>query len=320
MCSPSAPPAPAPIPTQTTQTTIPEFAEPTAERLVGRAEALSEAAYTPYGGQRIAGQTPEQQAITERILGQQAPTQFGTGTTLSTAGGLRSLEVGEQAAGAGQRYMADVTDPSKVGALMSPYMQNVVDIQKQEAIRAAQQGQLGQNLAAARQGTYGGARQTLAMTERERNLQDQMAKIQAAGSQAAYEQALKNLQFGTDVGLKGAQVGLGGAQQASQAGATLGQLGIGQQQTFGQLSQLQSAAAAQEQAQRQRELDLSYQDFITQQQMPYKQLGFLSDILRGSASLAATGGKAVYEQQPSPLSQMVGPGLLGLGMYREFGR
>lgn len=320
MCSPSAPPAPAPIPTQTTQTTIPEFAEPTAERLVGRAEALSEAAYTPYGGQRIAAQTPEQLAITERILGQQAPGQFGTGTTLSTAGGLRSLEVGEQAAGAGQRYMADVTDPSKVGALMSPYMQNVVDIQKQQALRDAQQAQLAQNLGAARAGTYGGARQALAMTERERNLQDQMAKIQAAGSQAAYEQAMKNLQFGADVGLKGAQVGLGGAQQASQAGATLGQLGIGQQQTFENLSKLQSAAAAQEQAQRQRELDLAYQDFITQQQMPYKQLGFLSDILRGSASLAATGGKAVYEQAPSPLSQMVGPGLLGLGLYREFGR
>jgi len=158
------------------------------------------------------------------------------------------------------------------------------------------------------------------MTERERNLQDQMAKIQAAGSQAAFEQAMKAQQFGSELGLKGQQTGLQAAQQATQAGATLGQLGIGQQQTFGQLAQLQSAAAAQEQAQRQRELDMAYQDFITQRQMPYKQLGFLSDILRGSASLAATGGKAVYEQPPSPLSQMVGPGLLGLGLYREFGK
>ena len=100
----------------------------------------------------------------------------------------------------------------------------------------------------------------------------------------------------------------------------MGQLGIGEQQTFGQLSQLQAAAAGQEQAQRQRELDLAYQDFISQQQMPYKNLGFLSDILRGSASLAATGGKTVYEQQPSPLSQIVGPGLAALGAYREFGK
>jgi len=316
MCSPSPPSAP----TSTSQTTIPEYAKPTAERLVGRAEALSEAEYVPYGGQRLAAQTPEQQAITQQILAQQAPGQFEAGTTLTTAGGIGALGLGGQASQAGQNYMSAVTDPRQISALMSPYMQNVVDIQKQEAIRAAQQGQLAQNLGAARAGTYGGARQTLAMTERERNLQDQMAKIQAAGSQAAFEQAMKAQQFGSELGLKGQQTGLQAAQQATQAGATLGQLGIGQQQTFENLAKLQSAAASQEQAQRQRELDLAYQDFITQQQMPYKQLGFLSDILRGSASLAATGGKTVYEQQPSPLSQLVGPGLLGLGLYREFGK
>ena len=316
MCSPSPPSAP----TSTSQTTIPEYAQPTAERLVGRAEALSEAEYVPYGGQRLAAQTPEQQAITQKILAQQAPGQFEAGTTLTTAGGIGALGLGGQAAQAGQQYMSAVTDPKQIGALMSPYMQNVVDIQKREALRSAQQAQLAQNLGAARQGTYGGARQTLAMTERERNLQDQMAKIQAAGSQAAFDEAMKRQQFGAELGLRGQQAGLQAAQQATQAGATLGQLGIGQQQSFENLSKLQSAAAAQEQAQRQRELDLAYQDFITQQQMPYKQLGFLSDILRGSASLAATGGKTVYEQQPSPLSQMVGPGLLGLGLYREFGK
>lgn len=316
MCSPSPPSAP----TSTSQTTIPEYAQPTAERLVGRAEALSEAEYVPYGGQRLAAQTPEQQAITQRVLQQQAPGQFEAGTTLSTAGGIGALGLGGQAAQAGQQYMSAVTDPNQISALMSPYMQNVVDIQKREALRSAQQAQLAQNLGAARQGTYGGARQTLAMTERERNLQDQMAKIQAAGSQAAFDEAMKRQQFGAELGLRGQQAGLQAAQQATQAGATLGQLGIGQQQSFENLSKLQSAAAAQEQAQRQRELDLAYQDFITQQQMPYKQLGFLSDILRGSASLAATGGKTVYEQQPSPLSQLVGPGLLGLGLYREMNR
>lgn len=316
MCSPT-PPA---TPTSTSQTTIPEYAKPTAERLVGRAEALSEAEYVPYGGQRLEGQTQQQKDITARVLAQQAPGQFQTGTALSTAGGLRSLETGDTASQAGQQYMSAVTDPRQISSLMSPYMQNVVDIQKQQALRDAQQGQLAQNLAAAKGGTYGGARQTLAMTERERNLQDQMSKIQAAGSQAAFEQAMKAQQFGSELGLKGQQAALQGAQQAGQTGAVLGQLGIGEQNTFGQLSQLQASAAGQEQAQRQRELDLAYQDFISQQQMPFKQLGFLSDILRGSASLAATGGKTVYEQQASPLSQVVGPGLAALGAYREFGR
>jgi hypothetical protein len=153
----------------------------------------------------------------------------------------------------------------------------------------------------------------LAGTERERNLGEQLAKIQAAGSQSAYDQAVKAQQFAT-------QANIQGAQAATQAGATLGQLGIGQQQTFGDLAKLQSAAAAQDQAERQRALDLQYQDFVTQQQYPYKQLGFMSDILRGSSNLAGTGGKTVYEQQPSLLSQITGPGLLGLGLYREMNR
>lgn len=302
MCSSSPPPAPSNI----TQTTIPEYAKPYVEKLLGKAEAATESPYQTYGGQRIASQSPEQQAITQNILAQTTPGQFAAGTGIAGAGGLSAL-------GAGQQYMTMATDPAAQQAFMSPYMQNVVELQKQEAIRDAQKGQLGQNLAAARQGTYGGARQALAGTERERNLQEQLAKIQAAGSQSAYDQAVKAQQFAT-------QAGIQGAQAATQAGATLGQLGIGQQQTFGDLAKLQSAAAAQDQAERQRALDLQYQDFITQQQYPYKQLGFMSDILRGSSNLAGTGGKTVYEQQPSLLSQITGPGLLGLGLYREMNR
>jgi hypothetical protein len=293
-------------PSNITQTTIPEYAKPYVEKLLGKAEATTEAPYQAYGGQRIAGQSPEQQAITQNILAQTQPGQFAAGTGIAAAGGLNAL-------GAGQQYAAMATDPAAQQAFMSPYMQNVVNLQKQEAIRDAQKGQLAQNLGAARQGTYGGARQLLAGTERERNLGEQLAKIQAAGSQSAYDQAVKAQQFAT-------QSNIQGAQAATQAGATLGQLGIGQQQTFGDLAKLQSAAAAQDQAERQRALDLQYQDFVTQQQYPYKQLGFMSDILRGSSNLAGTGGKAVYEQQPSLLSQITGPGLLGLGLYREMNK
>ena len=293
-------------PTSTSTTTIPEYAKPYVEKLLGKAEATTEAPYQAYGGQRLAGQSPEQKAITQNILSQTTPGQFAAGTGIAAAGGLNAL-------GAGSQYAAMATDPAAQQAFMSPYMQNVVNLQKQEAIRDAQKGQLAQNLGAARQGTYGGARQLLAGTERERNLGEQLAKIQAAGSQSAYDQAVKAQQFAT-------QSNIQGAQAATQAGATLGQLGIGQQQTFGDLAKLQSAAAAQDQAERQRALDLQFQDFVTQQQYPYKQLGFMSDILRGSSNLAGTGGKTVYEQQPSLLSQITGPGLLGLGLYREMNK
>jgi hypothetical protein len=297
MCSSSAPSAP----TSTSQTTIPEYAKPYAEKMLGKSEALTESPYQAYGGQRMAATTPEQQAVRQNVAGMEQPGQFAAGTGLAAAGGLGAL-------GAGQQYMQMATDPMAQQAFMSPYMQNVVDLQKQEAIRDAQKGQLGQNLAAARQGTYGGARQLLAGTERERNLQQNLANIQATGAQKAYEQAMQGMQFGTTAGLQGAQA-------ATQAGATLGQLGIGQQQAGIDLAKAQEAFGAMGQAEQQKALDLQYQDFLQQQQYPYKQLGFMSDILRGSANLAATGGKTVYEAPPSVASQIGGLGLAGLGVY-----
>lgn len=120
---------------------------------------------------------------------------------------------------------------------MSPYMQQVVDVQKQEAIRDAQQQQLGTNLAAARQGTYGGARQALMQSERERNLGQQLGQIQAAGQQQAFQQAQQQFnaeqaarqqagqanlqarlgvqQLGTQTGLQAALANLDAASQAN---------------------------------------------------------------------------------------------------------
>jgi hypothetical protein len=97
------------------------------------------------------------------------------------------------------------TDPMSMQAYMSPYMQNVVEIQKQQAIEDAQRAQLGANLGAARQGTYGGARQTLAQTQREAALNKQLSDIQAQGLQSAFDQAQKSQQFGVTSGLQGLQ-------------------------------------------------------------------------------------------------------------------
>jgi len=302
-------------PTNTTQTTIPEYAKPYAERMLGKAEAITDAPYQTYGGQRIAQATPEQQAARQGVAQMGPASQYQAGTQLAGLGGLSALGYGGAATQAGNQYMGLATSPEAQQAFMSPYMQNVVDIQKAEAIRDAQKGQLAQNLAAARQGTYGGARQLLAGTERERNLGTQLAQIQAAGSQKAYEAAQQAQQFGSQLGLQGLQAGMQGSQLATQAGATLGQLGGAQQQSGLELAKAQEQFGGLGQAEKQRALDQAYQDFITQQQYPYKNIGFMSDILRGSANLAGTGAKTVYEAPPSTLSQMGGLGLAGLGLY-----
>jgi hypothetical protein len=168
---------------------------------------------------------------------------------------------------------------------MSPYMQNVVDVQKQQAIRDAQQGQLSANLGAARQGTYGGARQLLASTERERNLGNQLGQLQATGLQNAYQNAQQQFntqqaaqqqaaqqnlnaalgvqglgaQYGTQAALANQQSNLEAqrlAEQSGQFGATLGLQGLQQAnqsaQTLGNLGgaqqQAQQAMYGQQQA------------------------------------------------------------------------
>lgn len=308
--------SPAPAPSSVSQTTIPEYAQPYVERTLGKAEALTGSAYQPYGGERYAGPTQAQETARSEVGTLQTPGQFGVGTQLAQLGGLSSLGFGGQAAGAGQQYMGLATSPEAQQAFMSPYMQNVVDVQKQEAIRDAQKQQLMQNLGAARAGTYGGARQLLAGTERERNLGQQLAQIQAAGGQRAFEAAQQAQQFGSELGLKGLGLGIQGAGQAAQSAATLGQLGIARQQSDIDRLKAQEAFGAMTQADRQKAMDIAYQDYLQQQQYPYKQLGFMSDILRGSANLAATGGKTVYEAPPSLASQVGGMGLGALGLYK----
>lgn len=142
----------------------------------------------------------------ERVQGQQfgAP-QMGTATTgfqptldqfqIQAPGQYQAPQMGAAQTGfspALERFQ--MTAPETFGAeqaqqYMSPYMQEVLDVQKREAVRDAEKAQLGANLGAARQGTYGGARQLLAQTERERGLREQLGDIQSRGLETAFGQA-----------------------------------------------------------------------------------------------------------------------------------
>lgn len=298
-------------PTQTSQVTIPEYARPYMERLLGKAEAAAETPYQTYGGERIAGPTAEQQAARQDVAGMGPAAGYEMGLGMAGMGGMAGLA----SAGAGQRYMGMATSPGAQQAFMSPYMQNVVDVQKAEAIRDYARQLPGEQAAATRAGAFGGSRQAIVQAEGQRNLQNQLAQIQATGGQRAYEAAQQAMQFGSDIGLRG----LGQAAQTGiQAGATMGQLGGAQQQSALDLAKAQEAFGSLGQQQAQQRMDLAYQDFLNQQRYPYTQMGFMSDILRGSGNLAGTGGYAMYQQPPSQAQQLVGPGLLGLGIYREF--
>ena len=139
--------------------------------------------------------------------------------------------------------------------------------------------------------------------------------MQQAGLGAQYNQAAA--QLGEQSRQYGAGLGLQGLQAAMQSAGQLGQLG---QQEFGQnlaLNQLQAQYGGQQQQQMQQDLTAKYQDFLNYQNAPYKQLGFMSDILRG-VPLTQT-GSSVYAPPPSTVSQLAGLGTAAFGASKLFG-
>jgi hypothetical protein len=285
-----------------TQTSIPEYARPYVENMLGQSQALTNIntnPYQTYGGQRIQGFNPMQQQAFQNYGNQQVAGQLGLGSNIAGMSGLGSLN-------AGQNYFSMATDPRSVSSFMSPYMQNAVDVQKNEAIRDYQKGLPSLSAMATRQGAFGGSRNAIEQAEARRNLGTQLANIQATGSQNAFNAAQQAQQFGSTLGLQGLGQGL-------QAASTLGQLGQAQ---YGQqmgISDALSRAGAVQQAQGQQGLDLAYQDFTQQKNYPYQQLAFMSDMLRGLP--LSQSAMSQYNAQPSTLSQLGGLGTTALGIY-----
>jgi len=330
-------------PTQTTvtNTNIPEYARPYVETMLGSAQqqiynydsagnAIGFKPYIPYGATvdssgnitntaqqqaaaAVAPFSPMQESAFQQTAQMQVPGQYGVGSMFAGAGGMGSANLAQQAAGAGPGYYGMAINPFAQQAFMSPYMQNVVDVQKQEAFRDAQMRNIGANLGAARQGTYGGARQLLAEQERNRNLQTQLGQIQATGSQEAFKAAQQAQQFGADLGLRGIGTALQGTGQLTAAGRTLADIGGAQLQAQQGIIGLQSQAGAQQQALEQQKINQAMQNYAMQQQYPQQQLAFMSALTRGLPLQAPT--TQSYQAAPSAISQIAGLGTAGIGAY-----
>jgi hypothetical protein len=175
-----------------------------------------------------------------------AGAEFGQNAAL--IGNEGGLNYGSLAAGMGQdaaaqalqgysaqkRFTQSATDPNSIQGYMSPYMQNVVAQQQREANRTYDITGTEQGSNAAKAGAFGGSREALMASENERNRNMALAKIQAEGSQNAFQNAQAQQQFGASLGIQGLQAGTG-AMQAGVQGIGTGLQGVntalqGQQQ------------------------------------------------------------------------------------------
>ena len=276
--------APAPAATQTVveKAEFPPELRPFITDILEKAQAQEQArlatGYPVYPGPRIAQFTPEERAAQAGIVslvGSQEP-------TFDIAKGLTAASAMEDTAGAIQQRM-------------SPFMQNVVDIQKREAQRDAdvRRQQLDAQAVAAR--AFGGSRAGIQQAEFDRNLQQQLADIQATGQQAAFQQAQQGL-----ANLR---------QRQAQAGQQMA--GFAPIQSGVQFKELGALAGIGEQnrQQQQRALDLGFQQFREEQTFPEASLQQYQSIIRGFP-LQPTTTQTQQSILPTP---SLGQQLIGLG-------
>ena len=292
---------------------IPEYAQPYVDRMMQATEKQiykTDAAgnptgfqpYKPYQGETVAGFSPMQAQAMQGIQNYQLPGQTGQASDLAGYAGLNSMM-------AGQNYQSMATDPNATQAYMSPYIQNALNPMMDEARRQSDitgTQNAGQAVGA---GAFGGSRFGIQEAARQEALGRNQAQIYGSGMQDAFKSAQQAQQFGS-------QLGLQGYQNANQSAGLLGQMG---QQQYGQemgLLAQQGAVGKQQQDYEQARLNQLIQNYATEQQYPFIQLGTLSNMLRGLPMQAST--TQMYQAQPSIASQMAGGIGTGLGLYQQY--
>lgn len=321
-----------PTTVQEVQTGFAEPIRPYAEELLGKAQLYTDPDINPYMqymGDRVAQFTPLQQQSYENAALMQTAPQLGDATAMAGLAGLGALNT---------QYTFNPADFNKAfssattrdaqgnvtgNTMMNPYMQNVVERQQADARRQSEIAMQAQNAQAARSGAFGGSGNQLMRMQAMGNLARQQGDIQAQGLNTAYNQAMG--QFNTQNQLNaqqqqfGAGLGLQGLQTAGTMANNLANIG---QTQYGQnmgLLNMQNQFGAQQQTQGQNILNNQYQDYLNAQNYPYKQMGFMSDMIRGLPLTQQS--QTMYAPPPSMLQQVAGAGITGkaLGVFAKGG-
>tara|TARA_R110002110_G_scaffold198241_7_gene408453 strand:- start:1146 stop:2318 length:1173 start_codon:yes stop_codon:yes gene_type:complete len=249
----------------TVSTSLPEYAEPFYRRLAERTEAESNRPYEGYGGQRLAGFSPEQQEsfdIAANIGGAGVPSAARLGTMRAAdvatyenpydAGQIRrDLAVGSQYDP--QQIRADISgseftpgtfetgqfiDPNVSAQYMNPFVENVIDAQRRREERRFEEDVTPALAAqAVQQGAFGGSRAALQQEQARGRLDERLLDQDAALRAQAFQQAQTAFmsdaqraqvaqQLADTSAQKATQFGLSGAEMADRATQQAATLGI----------------------------------------------------------------------------------------------
>ena len=290
------------------QSNLPKYFEPYAIDMMKRAEAESKREYTPYEGQRLADENTDTARSREmaRAAAEGGIAGLDTAQAGTSAGMNRALS--------GMGYQSQDFDSAQAQKYMSPYLQNVLDVQKNQAVLDFNRGQADRNFSAILAGAFGGSRQGVQQALAGEGLQRQLAEIQATGQQKAFEQAQQQFGADRDARAQAEKMGLSAAESLSGQSAQLAALGEKARAGDIESAQLLEKISKDRMAREQAGLDLSYEDFVRQRDMPREDLTFLSSILRGVPVQPST--ETTKLQNRDPFQDLLGTGIAGLGLYK----
>ena len=271
----------------TSKQELPPWLEEEAKRITQQTAGITDMGvpYVPYGGERLAPLTTEQQMARQGAVQQAGAYR----PDLATSRAYTSMGAAPITAGDISRYQ-------------SPYTQAVMQTTLDELGRRQQIADQRLSDQAVKSGAYGGARYGVQQAESQRNLRDIQAKTATDIQSRAYQQALAAAQAERQ------RQGAAGQQYGQIAGQEMGLGGQGLAGLYqaGQLGQTQGQAGR----------DIAYEDFLRQQQHPYAQTQYAAGILGGMPQPMTT-----YQQQPTAGtgSRLLGLGIAGLGAAGQAG-
>ena len=280
-------------------TSLSEWAGPYVADMLGKGKALSEMPYQAYTGPLTAGASPLQEQAFGAVGAYTPPAAIGEAA--GTAG-----NIAQKAQDVGYTPVGGLFDTAAAQQYMNPYLQAALDPQLKELQRQADIQRMADAARLTKAGAFGGSRQAIMESEGRRNLLGQQADVLGKGYATAYDKAMaqfnedqrrkvQEAQFGSELGLKGLQTGLQGAEAQGRLGATQGQAQLDAIRSLADLGSTQRAIESEG-------IAADRAQFEEARLNPYKMLQFQQSLLSGLPLAAQT----VVQPGQSNLQQFAG--------------
>lgn len=275
------------------------WAAPYITDYLGKAQALANQPYEAYKGPLTAGQSDLQKQAFQGIAGLTVPSSLTNAGTMAT-------DFAKQAGASTYKPVGAAFDTQQAQQYMNPYLQAALDPQMKEMQRQADIARMSDAARLSKAGAFGGSRQAIMESEGRRNLLDKQSEALGQGYASAYDKAMQQFnadqarkvqeaQFGSTFGLDALRTGIQGSQAAGQLGEAANKANLAnlQQQLAG--GEIQRGITSEG-------IKADREEFLRQQQDPYKRVEFMRDMISGLPVGSVTSSPA----QLSGIASLIG--------------